>query len=198
VRGLPNKIYSRLTIYFVQILGKEWVLPESVVLERNDRLLTSLAKRCQQWQFVGQFFADAARNVSVGVPVMPWLTFLTIETGVVPSLDECAVLFPLVPYCRLYQFYTAFLLEMDCGLKLCSYGVVKKVFALDLTEGVDWLVGDLRVAVVHGGAVSRRYYLSKKRSKQQVDVVLFASEGKGLHLVSFQEISEKIRPYSVA
>jgi hypothetical protein len=190
-----DSLSSLVHTYFVQILGKEWILPATITLDRDPRLIDSLAKRVAQWRYVSEFFREARQNRRVAIPVVPWLTFLTIKVGVVPTLDEISVLFPIVPYARLYQFYTGFLLELDCGLKLCEYGRVSKDFDLDMQEGVDWLLNGIRIACVHCGETSKAYYEAKKRAKQKVDVVLFAERSSGLNLVALTEIQEKIRPY---
>lgn len=168
------------------------VFPSPIQLNPTDRLRTSLQHRLDEWQFVGKWFRQASFNTRMKKNIMGGLMWMSLKVGLVPSLTVAQQIIQ-DDEARVYSCFTAMLREIDAGIKLAEYGPVFKDFELDLTEGVDWLVGPIKVAIAHEGRMSQYYYDLRKRDKEQVDVRLIASGGSGVHLCQdFQAVKEII------
>lgn len=156
-------------------------------LERTDKLYQSWQRAVDAWEYVGELFREASRNIRYPIAVMPLLAFLTIRAGVVPSYPTFS---DLCKGARVYQFYVGWLRELHVGLELAAHGRVAKRLVDDVSLGIDWYYCGKSIAVGHAGRMSREYWLRRKASKCKADYILTASSsGSGLHLVSSSDIS---------
>lgn len=175
----------------------------------TDRLKNSLARCCGQWTCLSDFFKAAGRNERIGVPVMPILSYVALIGGQVLSLPSSAELVASSPLvsgsvaARCYQFWTAWLRELACGLYLSDHGDVFKNPRMDISDGVDWLFRrngrEVKIAVAHEGRTSAAYFSRRKSYKLAEGThVLTARAGDGfdLDLVSKIDMDAMIRAMS--
>ena len=104
---------------------------------------------------------------------------------------------------RCYQFWTAWLRELACGLYLADHGEVCKNPRMDISDGVDWIFRrngkEVKIAVAHEGRASAAYFAKRKSHKlAEGTIVLTARAGDGfdLDLVSRIEMDSMIRGMS--
>ena len=143
---------------------------------------SSVEKRIEQWSFVGRWFRRGAANVACRPAIMPVLAWLTLQTGIVPSLDMLVDFLRCSPIAcgpleaRAYQCYTAWLRECKVALYLRERGLVLKNPWRDIAEGVDLTFEGHDIAIAHAGD----RYLPRKRN---CATVLYATGTDGVHLV---------------
>lgn len=171
-----------------------------IPLVATDRLQQSLQRALDTWEFVGPWFRSGSLHRAFRPCIMPIAAYLTLRCGVVPGLDTLTQFVRCSPILttwdcegRVYQCWTAWLRELDLGLKLASFGAVVKNPLLDVGHGVDWVFRrdglETRIAVAHAGD----WHLERKQKKVGEDVVtLYARGGAGVHLVDTASIPDRI------